>query len=287
MTIQALKSYFKTELLGYYPDSEIDSFFYLLGETILKMKKVDLTLNEENDISSETYIRFQDVIEHLKVYKPVQYILGETEFFGLKFKVSGSVLIPRPETEELVDWIIKDYIDKQPMSILDIGTGSGCIAISLVKNLKNSEIYAMDISSKSLKLARNNARINNVPIQFIEMDILDSTQWDKVFQDKKFDVIVSNPPYVRQSEKLLMRENVLNYEPHLAMFVEDEDALLFYRLIVEFSEVYLKKEGSLYFEINEGLGEETANLLKSLFKNVELREDINGKQRMIKGIKNE
>jgi len=285
MTIRALKSYFKNGLLGYYPNTEIESFFNILGESILQMKRVDLILNENDTVASEAFNAFQTIMEDLITYKPIQYILGETEFYGLKFKVNDVVLIPRPETEELVDWIIKDTHENQPLRILDIGTGSGCIAISLAKNLPNCEMFAVDISSEALELAGSNALMNDVEIELIEMNILNEQNWKEQFQNKKFDVIVSNPPYVRQSEKSLMRENVLNYEPHLALFVEDEDALLFYRQIVEFSKDYLVNGGLLYFEINEGLGTDATSLLKPFFMNVEMRQDINGKERMIKGIK--
>ena len=282
MILKSLRTYFNNALLGYYPENEIESFFNLLSEKILKMKRVDIVLNLYKVVLGKKYDKFQIAIDRLKKYEPIQYILGDTVFCGLNFKVNNAVLIPRPETEELVDWIIKDNISKTSINILDIGTGSGCIPITLAKNLPNAKLYSVDISKDALKLAKENAKKNEVEVNFIKADILNDSL---NFEDMTFDIIVSNPPYVRQSEKSLMKENVLNYEPHLALFVDDEDAFVFYKRIVELSDTLLKQEGSLYFEINEGLGEGTMNVMNNRFKNVELRKDINGKDRMIKGIR--
>lgn len=278
MILKSLRTYFKDELLGYYPDTEIESFFNLLSEYILNMKRIDVSQNLYAVVSGKKYEKFQKAIIKLKKYEPIQYIIGDTEFYGLVFKVNSSVLIPRPETEELVDWIILDCKGKQNINILDIGTGSGCIAISLAKNLPNAKVFALDVCKDAIKTAKQNAIDNDVEVEFIEADILD---YD--FDDMQFDVVVSNPPYVREMEKEAMSANVLNHEPHLALFVKDDDALLFYRKINEHSKKILKPNGQLYFEINENLGEKTKELLVSnSFSDIELKKDVFGKDRMIK-----
>jgi len=281
MILKSLRTYFNNALLGYYPDTEIESFFNLLSEHILRMKRIDISQNLYAVVSGKKYDKFQKAINRLKKYEPIQYILGDTEFYGLMFKVNHSVLIPRPETEELVAWIIDDFKNKKDISILDIGTGSGCIAISLAKNLPNTKVYALDVSTEALKIAKQNADSNDVEIEFIEADILD---WD--FGEMQFDVIVSNPPYVRELEKESMSANVIDHEPHLALFVKDDDALLFYRNITKSSTKLLKPKGALYLEINESLGAETKQLLlDSNFLDVTLKQDVFGKNRMVKGVK--
>ena len=285
MQLKSLRTYFQNALLGYYPDSEVQSFFKLVCEFKFKYKPIDIVLKAEEVVDGDAYNFFQEVIERLQVYEPIQYIIGETEFYGLKFKVNKSVLIPRPETEELVDWIIRDCKGKN-LKILDIGTGSGCISIALAKNLPEAKVYALDISTKTLELATYNAEKNKVKVSFIEADILAVDYKNFVLKYGNFDVIVSNPPYVRMSEKDLMKDNVLKYEPHIALFVEDDDALMFYRQIVKQSDKFLKTGGLIYFEINEGLGNLTKQVMKNSFFNIELKKDLSGKYRMVKGIKN-
>jgi release factor glutamine methyltransferase len=281
MIVKSLKSHFNKTLSEFYPNTEIQSFFNLLSEQILNMKRIDVSQNLYSVVSGKKYDKFLKAIVGLKKHKPIQYILGDTEFYGLVFKVSPSVLIPRPETEELVDWIIKDSKEKQNISILDIGTGSGCIAVTLAKKLPNAKLFALDVSAEALKLATINAETNEVEVEFIEADILD---WD--FGDLKFDIIVSNPPYVRELEKEAMSANVLNYEPHLALFVKDDDALLFYRTITDVANKILKPKGQLFFEINENLGEDTKQLLVDAgYENIELKQDVFDKNRMLKAIK--
>lgn len=285
MTITALRTYFISELKGYYPETELLSFFYILSNYILKLNKLEIALNQNQFVKGKKYHKFQIAVERLKTYEPIQYIIGETEFFRLNFKVNNSVLIPRPETEELVDWIIKDNFNKSKVKILDIGTGSGCIAISLAKNLTNAEVFALDVSQKAISIAEKNAINNEAKVEFIIQDILNVKS---NFGNNKFDIIVSNPPYVRMQEKEQMQANVLDYEPHLALFVEDNDALIFYKATVEFSKEFLNQKGQLYFEINEYLGKTTSKLLQEAnFTNIELRKDISEKDRMLKGIKNE
>lgn len=289
MTLRQLKRTFLSELDTIYPKTEIESFFYLLTETYLGLKRVDIALSIDDDIAIDN--RFHNALNELINHKPIQYIIGSTEFFSLNFIVNKHVLIPRPETEELVDWIISDIkpkekLNTQKINILDIGTGSGCIAISLAKNLPNTSIYAIDISKEALKIAKKNAINNNVAITFIEDDILNSTFNTKALEQKlKFDIIVSNPPYVRLLEKELMQDNVLKNEPHTALFVANDNALIFYDKIADFAINHLKPNGEIYFEINQYLGNETMALLKNKgFKNINLKKDIFDVDRMIRVI---
>lgn len=285
MLVKTLRKYFNEELLGYYPETEVTSFFQMLCENLLNLTRVDISLSLYQVVSGKKYHKFQIAIERLKIYEPIQYIIGETQFYGLNFNVNNTVLIPRPETEELVDWIIKENKAKNEINILDIGTGSGCIAIALAKNLKHASVFALDVSNEALDVTKKNAANNEVNIEFIEHDILNL---GLEINDLKFDIIVSNPPYVRKLEKDLMQDNVLKHEPHLALFVDDDNALLFYKAITEFSKKHLSQNGKLYFEINEYLGESTKALLENEnFKQVELRQDINQKDRMLKGVKHE
>lgn len=278
MQIQQFKTTFFNELNNLYPETEIQSFFNLLVEFKLNLTRIEVALQPDFEISKTDLELLQKALSDLKKYIPIQYIIGETEFYGLPFTVNKNVLIPRPETEELVDWIIKDWKNSKEIKILDIGTGSGCIPISLAKNLQNSEVYSIDISSEAIKTAKNNAGINNVSIHFTEADILNTTKLTNTF-----DVIVSNPPYVRELEKEQMQQNVLANEPHLALFVKDENPLLFYDKITDLAKSHLSKNGQLYFEINQYLGKETIELLKSKgFTTIKLKKDIFGVDRMLK-----
>ena len=220
-----------------------------------------------------------EIVNRLLTHEPIQYILGEAYFYGLKFSVSPDVLIPRAETEELVDWIISE--EKDPYKrLLDIGTGSGCIPISIDKNSATEQIEGWDISEEALKLARYNAERNSSKVQFSRHDIFDTTS---VSESPKWDVIVSNPPYVLMEESALMEKNVTDFEPHLALFVPDNDPLIFYRAIAQFAAVHLQPHGSLYFEINEKMGEQTAGLLREHgFKDILTRKDLEGKDRMLR-----
>jgi release factor glutamine methyltransferase len=248
------------------------------------LRRIDLALNPEIEIDENQLLVWNSIITELKNQKPIQYILGETFFYGLRFEVNQNTLIPRPETEELVEWIISENKKSQQSSnlkVLDIGTGSGCIAISLAKNLPNAKVSALDISEEALNVAKNNAEFNQVTIDFILADVLAIEKLPDTF-----DVIVSNPPYVRESEKDLMQQNVLSNEPHIALFVENENPLLFYDKIAELAKNHLTENGVLYFEINQYLGEETVDLLKTKgFKNIELKKDIYGVDRMVKCLK--
>ena len=281
MQLKSLQNFFQNGLLGYYPKDEISAFFYRVCEQHLDFKRIDVSLKSETLITPETFEYFETIISRLLSYEPIQYILGTTSFFGLEFKVDVNVLIPRPETEELVAWILKQADPNKPLKILDIGTGSGCIAVSLAKHLPNAEVYALDVSSAALEMAQHNAQQNDVQLNCIEANVLEWTN-----TELSFDIIVSNPPYVRESEKEFMAPNVLEHEPHLALFVENESPLVFYKAIVELSKINLKKEGLLYFEINEYLGDETKALFSSDdFEEIQLKADIFAKNRMMRASK--
>ena len=262
---------------------EVDCFFFILIESYYNVSRIQLAMDSDFGINDSEKIL--NALALLKQQKPIQYIIGETEFYGLPFKVNESVLIPRPETEELVEWVLSKVDKNKTIHILDIGTGSGCIAISLAKNLPNSKVYGLDVSAEALKTAKLNAESNKVHVEFIKADILEvESRRPKI--DTNFDIIISNPPYVREQEKEFMNPNVLENEPHLALFVKDENPLLFYDAITQFATNNLAKEGELYFEINEYLGNAMIELLNdNNFKNIELKQDIYKKDRMIKGIK--
>ncbi|WP_196886718.1 peptide chain release factor N(5)-glutamine methyltransferase [Aureivirga sp. CE67] len=282
MEISVFKKYFFDELKSVYPETEIQSFFYLLTEHFLQLRRIDIALDPNFEIAKEKLNLFKESIEKLKTEFPVQYIIGETSFFGLDFFVNENTLIPRPETEELVQWILNDFQDStKKLKILDIGTGTGCIPISLAKNLPNAEIHAYDISEEALKMAKKNAERNEVTVHFQKVNILETEKLDT-----DFDIIISNPPYVRNLEKVEIKKNVLEYEPHLALFVSDDDPLIFYRKIAELAKDNLKENGFLYYEINQYLGKETIKLVEKLgFKNVELHKDIFQNDRMLKAEK--
>ncbi len=278
--IKQIQQKFHQELKDLFPEKEINTFLYLLLEKIANLSRLDLVLFPDKKLDEKQISQFEKALHRLKNHEPIQYIIGETEFYGLKFIVNKNVLIPRPETEELVDWIIKDFQNfSDDFSILDIGTGSGCIAISLASKLKKADISALDISAKALKTAKENAEINKVKINFQQKNILGIS----ANFNKKYEVIVSNPPYIRELEKKEMQSNVLAHEPHLALFVKDDDALLFYREILKFAEKNLTKNGKLYFEINEYLPEEMKELIREFkVKKYEFKKDIFGKYRMMK-----
>jgi release factor glutamine methyltransferase len=284
MLLKEYKIQFAYELKSIYDEKEVESFFYIVLEAFHQMKRIDFALQPDFELDSIQLLQWETVLSQLVEHKPIQYILGETEFFGLPFYVNENTLIPRPETEELVDWIIqqsKVESRKSKVKILDIGTGSGCIAISLAKNLPNAEVYALDVSDKALEVAKKNAKNNNVDVHFLHQSILEKDNLNQIF-----DIIVSNPPYVRNLEKEEIKKNVLDFEPHLALFVEDNDALLFYRKIAQLAQKNLSEGGQLYFEINQYLGKEMVNLLEIYkFSNIELRKDIYGNDRMIRSTK--
>lgn len=281
MLLQDLKIKFIEALRQEYPAQEVNTFFNFLAEAYLGLTRIEVALSPEKKIGSGKITRFEEAIDRLLNHEPIQYIIGETEFFGLPIKVNKKVLVPRPETEELVEWILSDAKkqDVKPLRILDIGTGSGCIAISLAKKLPGALITAIDVSVEALGVAKENAALNKVKIEFLEVDILRA---EKLQDD--FDIIVSNPPYVRELEKADMKPNVLKNEPSKALFVKDDNPLLFYDKITKLAKKALPEKGKLYFEINQYLGNETGMLLKKEGFNTELRKDIFGNNRMLKGI---
>jgi len=289
MLLKTLRDNFYSALKEDYPETEIQSFFNLLSECFLKMKRLDVSLNLYAPISGKKTEKFENAIKRLKKHEPIQYIIGATEFYSLPFKVTEDTLIPRPETEELVQLVLDAFKTRaDSISILDIGTGTGCIAISLAKHISHAKVYAFDVSKKALSVAKTNAKLNKVAVDFFEVDILnyENSDWSLESKNLKFDVIVSNPPYVRQLEKAEMNANVLKHEPSLALFVDDDNALVFYKTITDFATKHLKPNGQLFFEINQYLGTEMIQLMGDQgFENVELKKDIFGNHRMVSGTK--
>ena len=278
--VKDIRKYYCEQLCSIYDKEEANAMILILFDHYFKIDRVRMALEPNLRLSESEMLTFHFAVKDLLKNKPLQYIIGETEFCDLKFKVNENVLIPRPETSELVHLIAKSQkptVNSQ-QSILDIGTGSGCIAISLAKQLPQSQVYALDISEKALCVAKDNAYINNVDITFIHDDILSLR--NKI--ETKFDIIVSNPPYVRDLEKAEMRDNVLNWEPHNALFVSDDDPLIFYRNILEFAKTHLKENGEVWFEINEYLGKEMTDLcLEMGFSNVNIYKDFREKERFL------
>lgn len=279
MKLKAQKEIFFKTLENEYPAEEVFSFFFMLTEAFFGVKRLDLALNPEIQIDENQVQKLESAIARLKNHEPIQHVIGETEFFGLTFKVDKNVLVPRPETEELVQWILEDFAsEEKALKILDIGTGSGCIAISLVKNLPKAQISAIDISEKALEIAKTNAEINNAEINFIQDDILKTEALNG-----NWDVIVSNPPYVRELEKKEMHRNVLEYDPPTALYVKDNNPLLFYDKITKLAKTALNPGGKLYFEINQYLAEETEKMMQKYSFSTELRKDLFGNFRMLRG----
>nr|WP_297788168.1 peptide chain release factor N(5)-glutamine methyltransferase [uncultured Allomuricauda sp.] len=290
MLLKEIKDIFQKELGEIYPKEEIDSFFYSCIEHYLKLERFILAIQPGITLTKEEEQPLFEALSEMKLEKPLQYILGTAHFMDLELQVNENVLIPRPETEELVQWILLDaersrsvistsLNDRSP-HILDIGTGSGCIAITLAKHLPHAKVFATDVSEGALNVARKNAASNGVDITFFHEDILNTEL------ELNFDIIVSNPPYVRELEKSEIQKNVKDFEPETALFVPDEDPLMFYRAIIAFAENHLSKKGKLYFEINQYLGEETKALFDARnFSEIELRKDMFGNDRMLKAIK--
>lgn len=287
MLLKDLKQIFHKELDAIYGEDEVRSFFFMLTENYFNVSRLDLAMQPNLALTTSEHPKIMEALSLLKTEFPIQYILKETEFYGFPFKVTKSTLIPRSETEELVTWVSETIkgleVSNNKLNLLDIGTGSGCIAISLAKILPGLKAVALDVSKEALVVAKENAVINKVDVQFVQANILETHSG--LFPET-LDVIVSNPPYVRELEKKEMKPNVLNNEPHLALFVDDDNALQFYKAIIEFAKLHLKDNGFLFFEINEYLGQEMKALLQeNNFTDIELRKDIFGRDRMIKGVK--
>jgi release factor glutamine methyltransferase len=297
MLLKQYKSHFFDALKNSQDEQEIESFFFILTEYLHNLKRVDVTLNPNFELSEAEVGKWNAILAQLQQEKPIQYITGEAWFYGLQFEVNENTLIPRPETEELVEWIIESWKleagswkseNQKRINVLDIGTGTGCIPITLKTNLPQANVSAIDVSENALEVAKRNAELNKVEINFIQANILEVEDVSKLQTSNSqlptnFDIIISNPPYVRNLEKQEIKKNVLDYEPHLALFVEDTDALLFYRKIAQLAIKNLSPNGLLFFEINQYLGKETVELLENLgFKNIELKKDIYGNDRMVK-----
>ena len=288
MTIKEAKIYIRKELSDFYPKNELESFIKIIFTDIFDLSSVNILMKENETLPKNKKISVFKIAERLKKYEPLQYIIGFTEFYGLMFTVNPNVLIPRPETEELVDLIIRENKGNRNLQILDIGTGSGNIAVSLAANLPDTRVFALDISKRALETAKTNALNNGVDITFFQADILKiNLSFPGLFgKDKqnKLDIIVANPPYVCVSEKEEMHQNVLDYEPESALFVEDKNPLIFYDAITRFAKKHLRKNGKLYFEINEHFGSELVELIQSHdFANIRILKDINEKDRIITG----
>lgn len=274
-----IRSFYKRKLFKDYDEREADIFLYMLLDEFCGLTKAEIFLDKERLVNESQLLKVHFGVKDLLNHKPIQYILGKAEFYGLPFIVNPDVLIPRPETEELVDWIIKENLDRKEISIMEIGTGSGCIAITLKKNIPDLAVDAVDLSISALAVAKKNAVVNNVEVNFKQLDILDSKSRTSL---KNYDIIVSNPPYVRNSEKKAMKKNVLDYEPATALFVDDSDPLLFYKAIANFAKLYLRNKGCVYCEINQYLAKETAQIFTDAGFKIIIKTDLNGNDRMLK-----
>jgi len=281
MTLQAAFTLIINTLGPLQGNREAANIAHIVIEHITGMGKMDRIIYKDKLLSSAQEQQLQLALEALLKHEPVQYVTGKAWFYGLEFTVNNNVLIPRPETEELVEWIVKDV--QKPVKILDIGTGSGAIPIALKKELPAATIWSVDISAGALEVAAANATALSLDVHFEQIDILDTIATQGL---PTFDIIVSNPPYICESEQRDMEEQVVAYEPNIALFVPDNDALLFYRQIGLLAQKKLTAGGLLYFEINEAFGKEVIALLEEQgFKNVVLKQDIYGKDRMVKGNK--
>ncbi|MGF7230537.1 peptide chain release factor N(5)-glutamine methyltransferase [Arachidicoccus sp.] len=278
MTIHIAQNSLKQTLTKPYGAQEASNIANLVLEKITGLSRIDRLINKETELDALQISLLQKYTQQLIQNRPVQYVLGEADFAGLSFLVDESVLIPRPETEELVSWVV-ETLGQRNVDILDVGTGSGCIAVALKSKLSNAQISAIDISLNALNMAEKNALRNHTKVNFFRVDILEETAWKDL---DEFDCIISNPPYIALNEKESMAANVLNYEPHSALFVTNSEPLVFYKKIAQFAKLHLKNDGRLFFEINENFGEEIVGLLQTIgFQNVEIKRDLQGKDRMV------
>ena len=276
MNFKALKQHFIEQIAGTYDAEEASTIFYIAAEKISNRNRSQVILNQTEEVKALELEQYTAVINDLIAGKPIQHILEEAYFFGLHFTVNSDVLIPRVETEELISWLLDEISSSSKLTLLDVGTGSGCIAITLKKHLPEATVYALDISKPALAIAKKNALANGAALQFVSSSIFD-------YQTHiKFDLIVSNPPYIKEDEMQAMQSIVLDHEPHQALFVSNENPLLFYNTIADFAIIHLTEGGHLFFEINEYLGPETVKMLRIKgLKNIILRKDMQGKNRMI------
>jgi len=278
MTVNDYKKRFLNQLPAFYDETERLNLFYMAMEFVLKYSKADVVLNGNESVLIENQQKIDEIFNRLQDNEPIQYITQQSNFFGYDFKVSSATLIPRPETEELVDWVLNE-MKKQPQKkwrVLDIGTGTGCIPITIKKEFPLAIVSAIDVSAEALKIAQENAVNLQADVTFIQQDILQTEGLDA------YDIIISNPPYVRNLEKVEINENVLQHEPHLALFVDDNDPLIFYRKITQLSHKSLNENGMLFFEINQYLGNEMQEMVSEYFKTIELKKDFIQNDRMMK-----
>ena len=279
--VQAIKSYFNERLKSQFSVNEIKMIVRECVCRKLGLSVSDYLMSDASLLSESDLLYFRSVVKRLQSNEPFQYIIGSTLFYDLELKTDHRALIPRPETEELVDWILNDHATNSSLRILDLCTGSGCIALALKSKLIDANVLAIDVSSEALTLAKENANKLNLKIELNEMDVLNPDSFES-FNKNSFDIWVSNPPYIPLGDAADMLSNVLKFEPSIALFVQDEDPLFFYAVIATQAMLYLKKEGCLYFEINEQFAERLIHLLKDLgFVNIELRKDLQGKDRMM------
>lgn len=277
--LQTYDSLFQKDLAGIYDAEEIKNIFYMVISDVLGLSRIQYSFNKDLILSEEQNSRMSSILKDLLKQQPIQHILKKADFYGEVFEVNPFVLIPRQETEELVDLIIRNHQQQAPLRIIDIGTGSGCIPISLKKHLKDALVTALDISKEAIATAKRNAQRLDTPINFVNADIL---EWEYIFQSQQYDIIVSNPPYITPKEKAEMHPNVLAFEPHLALFVEETAPLLFYETIASFALKHLTADGDLYFEINQYYADETVDMLrKKGFKTVLLYHDMQQNPRMV------
>jgi len=283
MNLRHLLQHFNEMLADLYEEEEITAIFYVCIKHMSGLNRMDVRVNWERILSNPDEQRYLEIADEIKTGRPIQHILGETTFYGFSIHVSPDVLIPRPETEELVDWMLttlrsdfQQAPETGPLRVIDFGTGSGCIPIAIKKHIAEAVVEAVDISENALKVAKHNAMMNNAEIHFIQADMRNYKP------EQKYDLMVSNPPYIRNLERIEMHKNVLEHEPHLALFVPDERPLLFYEALADLAAKSLNEQGYLFFEINEHLAQETIDMLvRKSFKTVELRKDMQGKDRML------
>ncbi len=283
-SVVEIKAYFKKQLSSFFSDSEIKQISNHALKTRLNLSQADLMLSDDIRLSESDLLHFRSIVKRLQANEPIQYIFGDTEFYGLTMKCDSRALIPRPETEELVDWILDDVKQTDQLELLDMCTGSGCIALALKSQLKQATVSAMDWSQEALDLTTENSQALNLDLNIQKIDALsDFKSWN--LEPNSFDIWVSNPPYIPLKEKELMESNVLEFEPDMALFVEDDSALIFYENIGKAARFYLKSGGKLYFELNENYAEETKQLMEEIgFISVEIKLDLQDKKRMLKAI---
>lgn len=278
MTAMVQYRYFQQQLQSIYSPNEAAIITDWVFEKIAGTNRSAIINNPDEPLNEDIIKQLAESLHELLKHKPVQYVLGETQFYKLKLKVNEQVLIPRPETEELVQWVIESTRTKKPAAILDIGTGSGCIAIALQKNMSGTEVTAIDISKGALKVAKENAATQKTPVNFLQLDFLNDTTWKNI---SAFDIIVSNPPYIPVAEKNNLDKNVTEYEPHIALFVADDSALIFYEKIAAFGLSHLNPGGKIFVETHELYSTATEELFLKYYPVVEVRQDISGKERML------